>query len=96
VEKKTEEAAWWASAAAFIGGAWCGYAWFGWPFVDSTSRVQISPGGWFSEAVYETITNQSFSIFAVLGNGVLGVFGFIAMLIMVAAISPDAPTPPKK
>lgn len=88
ISEKTEEALTWASIAAFGGGAWSGYTWFGWPFVESKSEVMTSPGGFFSQPVYETVTETSFSIIALLGNGVFGVIGFFTMCFIVGIIEP--------
>lgn len=49
----------------------------------------MSPGGGFSAPTYETVTSSSFSLFAVLGNGILGVAGFFVMYLIVVATSPE-------
>lgn len=89
INEKTDEAGIWASIAAFVGGTWCGYGWFGWPFVTSTAKVLVSPGSIFSEPKYQQVTESSFSIPALLGNGVMGAIGFVVLLAIVGLIAPE-------
>lgn len=89
VVEKTEESFTWAAIVAFGGGAWCGFGWFGWPFLTKTATVQVSPGGYFTQPLYESVTESTFSIFALLGNGVFGVLGFLAMFMLVSVLAPE-------